>query len=156
MNPKKLRELRKNACLSQTDFAQKIGMNRSFLCQIENGEAKLPNQYMNKIAEVLNLDKDELLERLEYKEDSAISKDYLLLAIEIIDSIYDSSELSREERADLLEKVYNMVREFFAKKLSPEEMHQEFLRIKEENDKQEKLKQGFFKAIENKLTNKTK
>ncbi len=153
MKGEKIKLFREQLGSSQTDFAKKIGMNRSFLSQIESGEAKIPKKYIGKICEVFDVTEAQIFD---YEENHSINKEYLIYAIEIIDEIYDSSELSKSERAELLERVYEMVREFFAKKLSPEEMEIEFRKLKKESEKQEKVKQGFFKIIENKLTNKLK
>ena len=153
MKGEKIKLFREQLGCSQTDFAKKIGMNRSFLSQIESGEAKIPSKYIGKICEIFDVAEAQIFG---YEENHSINKEYLIYAIEIIDEIYDSSELSKPERAELLERVYEMVREFFAKKLSPEDMEIEFRKLKKESEKQEKVKQGFFKIIENKLTDKLK
>ncbi len=153
MKGEKIKIFREQLGCSQTDFAKKIGMNRSFLSQIESGEAKIPNKYISKICEVFDVTETKVFNR---EESHSINKEHLIYAMEIIDEVYESSELSKLERAELLERVYEMVREFFAKKLSPKEMEEEFQKLKKESERQEKVKQGFFKIIENKLSNKLK
>ncbi|MFC2069986.1 helix-turn-helix domain-containing protein [Chloroflexota bacterium] len=58
----KLKELRKQAGISQRRLANKIGVNFSYLSKIESGKMPPPSeQVIIRLAEVLDADKDELL-----------------------------------------------------------------------------------------------
>src|SRR3990172_3147037 len=58
----RLRELRKQAGLSQRELAEKIGVNFSYLSKIESGVMPPPSEpVILKLAEVLKADKDELI-----------------------------------------------------------------------------------------------
>ena len=58
----RLRELRKQAGLSQRELADKIGINFSYLSKIESGVMPPPSEkVILKLAEVLNSDTDELI-----------------------------------------------------------------------------------------------
>src|SRR3972149_3210870 len=57
-----LRNLRKQAGLSQRDLAEKVGIDFSYLSKIENGVMSPPSQeVILRLAEVLDADRDELL-----------------------------------------------------------------------------------------------
>jgi len=148
VNGTKIRELRKKLGYSQTYVAEKLGVKHSYLSQIEHNKIKIPNKRIDKLCEILKITKEDFLT----EEESSFNKEYLLQSIEIIDSIYDASEFSKQERVDLLEQVYKMVKEFFEKKLSPQEMELELQKLEEENRKKEKLKRSFFEVIKNRLT----
>ncbi len=148
----KVKLFREQLGYSQTDFAKKIGMNRSFLSQIESGEAKIPKRYISKICEIFDVTESQITGS---EESHPLNKEYLVYAMEIIDEIYGSSTLLPAERAELVNRVYEIVRGFFAKKLSPEEMELELQKLKKESEKQERVQQEIFKIIESKLANKT-
>lgn len=148
----KVKSFREQLGCSQTDFAKKIGMNRSFLSQVESGEAKIPKRYISKICEIFDVTEAQITGS---EESHPLNKEYLVYAMEIIDEIYGSSTLPPAERAELVNRVYEIVRGFFAKKLSPEEMELELQKLKKESEKQERVQQEIFKIIENKLANKT-
>ena len=58
----RLRELRKQAGLSQRELADKCGIHFSYLSKIESGVMPPPSmKVMLRLAEVLNADKDELM-----------------------------------------------------------------------------------------------
>ncbi len=58
----RLRELRKQAGLSQRELANKIGVSFSYLSKIENGVMPPPSErVILRLAEVLNADKDGLM-----------------------------------------------------------------------------------------------
>lgn len=163
----KLKELREQKKYSQTNFAQKIGMNRTFLSQIESGEAKIPRKYIEKVCDALDITEYQLLtdnlgdiegksskERVERK----INKDYLGHAMEIVDSITDASDLTTSDRVELLESTYNMVYDFFENKMSSGDLEEELENLKQKNEKElrklkqknerdEKVKQSFFKFL---------
>jgi transcriptional regulator with XRE-family HTH domain len=148
VNGTKIRELRKKLGYGQTYVAEKLGVKQSYVSQIERNEVVIPNKHIDKLCEILKITKEDFLT----EEESSFNKEYLLQSIEIIDSIYDASEFSKQERVDLLEQVYKMVKEFFEKKLSPQEMELELQKLEEENRKKEKLKRSFFEVIKNRLT----
>ena len=148
MNGTKIRELRKKLGYSQTYVAEKLGVKQSYVSQIERNEIVTPNKHIDKLCEILKITKEDFL----IEEENSFNKEYLLQSIEIIDSIDNASEFSKQERVDLLEQVYKMVKEFFEKKLSPQEMELELQRLEEENRKKEKLKHSFFEVIKNRLT----
>lgn len=58
----RLRELRKQAGLSQRELAEKIGVSFTYLSKIESGVMPPPSEkVLGKLAEALNIDEDELL-----------------------------------------------------------------------------------------------
>ncbi len=58
----RLRELRKQAGMTQRELANKVGINFTYLSKLENGVlTSLSEKVISKLAEVLNTDKDELL-----------------------------------------------------------------------------------------------
>ena len=58
----RLRELRKQAGLSQRELADKLGINFTYLSKIESGVMPPPSEkVILRLAEVLNADKDELM-----------------------------------------------------------------------------------------------
>jgi len=59
---KRLRELRKQAGMTQRELAAEVGVNFSYLSKIENGVLPPPSEkVISKLAETLNADRDELL-----------------------------------------------------------------------------------------------
>ena len=58
----RLRELREEAGLSQSELAGKVGIDYSYLSKIEGGVKPPPSeQVLTRLAEVLNADRDELM-----------------------------------------------------------------------------------------------
>ncbi|MDP2731385.1 MAG: tetratricopeptide repeat protein [Dehalococcoidales bacterium] len=58
----RLKEIRKQAGLSQRVLADKVGVNFSYLSKIENGTLPAPSdKVISRLAEVLDTDKDELM-----------------------------------------------------------------------------------------------
>ena len=58
----RLRELRKQAGLSQRELADKVKINFTYLSKIESGVMPPPSEkVILRLAEVLNIDKDELM-----------------------------------------------------------------------------------------------
>lgn len=45
----KLQHLRKELALTQNEFAKKLGMNRSYLCRIENGSQSASSNFLSKV-----------------------------------------------------------------------------------------------------------
>ena len=74
MKGEKIKLFREQLGSSQTDFAKKIGMNRSFLSQIESGEAKIPKKYIGKICEVFDVTEAQIFD---YEENHSINKPFL-------------------------------------------------------------------------------
>ena len=57
-----LRELRKKNKYSLQDLSEKLGVGVPFLSLIENGKKLIPLDYANKLAEIMNLNEEEILE----------------------------------------------------------------------------------------------
>lgn len=60
-----LREARKKAGLSQEEFADKIGINRTYYGNLERGENSASLDKLQKISTVLNIPLSELFEQVE-------------------------------------------------------------------------------------------
>ena len=56
-----IRELRKKAGLSQIDFAVAVGIDRSYLSEIENGKRNLTVMLLQNIATILSVKIEDLL-----------------------------------------------------------------------------------------------
>jgi transcriptional regulator with XRE-family HTH domain len=128
---KEIRNAKKNC--NQTDLAEKIGMERSFLAHIESGERKIPKKYVDKLCIVLNISVDELFghSEIERIDDSILSS-----AIEIVDSVVDASDLTENQRLNLLKHTYKMVKEALEKKMTNEQLEDEVNKLKLELDKE--------------------
>jgi len=59
---KKVRKLRKKSGLSQEDFANRIGLHRTYIGAIERGERNISLENIEKIARALKIDIKELFE----------------------------------------------------------------------------------------------
>lgn len=144
-NLKKLAELRKEKGYTQTQFAEKLGMNRSLLAKIEVGIKKVPEIYFDKIFYLLGTTDIE-----EIPQDNDIDDELLEISIDIIDSILDPSDISKEERLDLLYRVYDLVEEVSIKNISTEELEAEVREIKariESESEAKKAKKNLLKSI---------
>lgn len=60
-----LRDTRKKAELSQEEFADKIGINRTYYGNLERGENSVSIDKLHKISRVLNIPLSELFKRVE-------------------------------------------------------------------------------------------
>ncbi|ARJ18316.1 MULTISPECIES: helix-turn-helix domain-containing protein [Staphylococcus] len=58
---KLIKQLRKENNVSLTDFAKKIGVNKSTLSRYENGSRKIPMEDIAEIANILNVTPERLL-----------------------------------------------------------------------------------------------
>ncbi len=153
MKGDRFKELYKERGFNQTSFAKEIGMNRSFLSQVESGAEKLPKKYVKKICAVLNIEEDQLSQIFQNdKKINPFNKEYLEYTIDIVDSITDASDLSKSERLELLDRVYAMVNEFFAKGKTLQELEEELNKLRKENEENEKVKKSLFEFIKKKLT----
>lgn len=128
---KEIRNAKKNC--NQTDLAEKIGMERSFLARIESGERKIPKRYVDKLCIVLNVSVDDLFghSEIERIDDSILSS-----AIEIVDSVVDASDLTENQRLNLLKHTYKMVKEALEKKMTNEQLEDEVNKLKLKLDKE--------------------
>lgn len=131
--PNKLKEIRKRKNCGQTALAEKIGIDRSFLAQVEAGTRKIPEKYVQRLCIVLDIDKDELFGVSEIEKIDVVLLKY---AIEIIDATTDASDLTENQRLNLLKHSYKMVKEVFEKKLSNKQLEEEVNRLKQEIDKE--------------------
>ncbi|MCB0280446.1 MAG: helix-turn-helix transcriptional regulator [Calditrichaeota bacterium] len=61
--PNRIREIRENKKYSATDLAKQIGISESELAKIEDGQANPKFSVLNKVAEVLNCEVVDLMER---------------------------------------------------------------------------------------------
>ncbi len=59
-----IRKLRKENELTQTEAANLLGFTNVFLNRIEFGQADLPAKHVNKIAKILKVDKEKIVEAL--------------------------------------------------------------------------------------------
>lgn len=118
----KIKEIRELRGLDRKDLAPKIPITVAMLGCLENGTRSLTEKYINKISEILNCTKSQLLgeqpiEGLEKNKESekkyVIKEEYISASIDIIDSITDAEELTKEERVEILGKVYKLVHDFY-------------------------------------------
>ena len=58
----RIKELRLKNSMSQEEFAEKIGLDRSYICRIESGQKNLTLETLIKICEGLNVSLKELFE----------------------------------------------------------------------------------------------
>ena len=52
---KKLQQIRKELALTQNEFANQLGMNRSYLCRIENGTQNASPNFLSKVCVAFNI-----------------------------------------------------------------------------------------------------
>lgn len=138
-------ELRKEKGYTQTQFAEKLGMNRSLLAKIEVGLKKVPEVYFDKICYLLGTTSIE-----EIPQNNKIDDELLEISIEIIDSIVDATDISREERMELLHRVYDLVEEVSIKNISNEELAKEVEELKQKAQQEVKIKKenkNFLKSL---------
>ncbi len=140
MKDNKLKELRENQGYSQVELAEKVGLNRSYLSQIESGMKRIPRKYLQKICETLNVTEAQLLG---YEEVKRIDNDVLGYAIDIVDSITDASDMTKNERVEMLGRVYSMVQDVLERKLTPEQLEEEVQKLQKEAENTEKINKGF-------------
>ena len=62
----RIRDLREAQHLSQSAFAQMVGINRSYLCEIEHGKRNVAFDNLMKIAEGFGITISELIVDVEY------------------------------------------------------------------------------------------
>ena len=131
--PNRVKEIRTEKSCSQTDLAEKIGIDRSFLAHIESGERKIPKRYVDKLCIVLNVSVDDLFGHSEVEriDDSILSS-----AIEIVDSVVDASDLTENQRLNLLKHTYKMVKEALEREMTNEQLEDEVNKLKHELDKE--------------------
>lgn len=58
----KIKEIRNNLNLSQEDFAEKVGMHRTYIGQIERAEKNITLKNIHKICYALKIDPKELFD----------------------------------------------------------------------------------------------
>ncbi len=157
MKLNKLKEIRERKGYSQTEFANKIGLNRSFLAQIESGKAKMPEKYIEKTCIILGVAEGEVFD---ISEEKKIDDTILNYAIDIADSITDASDLTKKQRLLLVHRIYDLINEVFEKKLTNEQLDDELKKLREEVKKDanesKEMKQNIFKLFKQKLTNDSK
>lgn len=97
----KIRDLRKQKRLSQTELGKYIGVSQTTVTAWENGRAEPSSGYLSKLADYFNVTTDYLLGRSEkHKEDnSGLSENQKLVAYSI------DPDISDEERKAIIEMV---------------------------------------------------
>ena len=131
--PNQIKEIRIRKNLSQTDLASKIGMDRSFLSHIELGNRKVPDQFVEKLCIVLDVGLDQLFGSSTVER---IDEVVLKYAIEIVSASIDASDLTENQRVNLVKNAYKMVKEVFERKLTNEQLEEEVNKMKQELDKE--------------------
>lgn len=126
-----IKEIRIRRNISQTDLAKKVGIDRSSLARIEAGNRKIPKDKEELFCIVLDISLEELFGS-EYKRE--IDNELLEYSISVIDSVTDSSTLTKKQRLDLARKVYSMMSELLEKELTPEEVDEEVKILKEKTE----------------------
>lgn len=69
-----LKEVRKKHKLTQEEFAQKLGVSRSAIAQIENGKNNISTDLAKKISEIFSVSLDVLLGGVEYIENTSLKR----------------------------------------------------------------------------------
>lgn len=69
-----IRQLRSNKCLTLTELAALLKLDSANLSKIENGKREFDEKRLNKLAEIFNLDLEQL--RVEYFSDQFAKKIY--------------------------------------------------------------------------------
>lgn len=62
-----LTKWRNSQALTQSQMAEKIGINRCLYCQIENGKTDIGNRTIQKIAKVLHISNEQVVELIKEK-----------------------------------------------------------------------------------------
>ncbi|WCK54268.1 helix-turn-helix domain-containing protein [Aneurinibacillus sp. Ricciae_BoGa-3] len=97
---KRIQQLRKDNGLTLTQLAERAGIAKSYLSSIERDIQKNPSiHFLEKIADVLNIDVKELLNDEEPKENkTTLDKEWIDLALEAMES-----GISKEQFREFLE-----------------------------------------------------
>lgn len=131
--PNFIKEIRVKKHISQTDLAKKIGIDRSSLAHIEAGARKIPKECIELLCLILNVSVHDLFGSSEEERiDEVILKD----SIEIINSVIDASDLTENQRINLLKHTYKMVKDVLEKDLTDDELEEEVNNLKKEIDKE--------------------
>lgn len=105
----KLKELRKEKGWSVRKLAQKVGVSKSTVSDVELGKRKPTANYLIKVAKALNIDEIELLEWYGYLEPSPPGLDQKLERVArefdtlFLDHLGELSEESKKSLIDFLE-----------------------------------------------------
>lgn len=67
----RIRLLREDRGLSQSDFAYRIGINRSYLSGVENGKRNLTVDILARMADILGITLSELFEGVDAEDETA-------------------------------------------------------------------------------------
>lgn len=144
--PNRIKEIRIERDISQTDLAKKVGIDRSSLAHIEAGSRKIPKESVELFCVILNVSIDDLFGSSEAERiDEVILKE----SIEIINSVVDASDLTENQRINLLKHTYKMVKDVLEKDLTDEELEEEVNNLKKEIDKEASKTQERKKSIFN-------
>lgn len=110
----RLKFLRKELCLTQSKFAEQIGMSQSGYAQVEKGSKAISNRLIKSICLAFNINENWLRtgkgEMIIEKEDNFLdqmTKKYNLSAVEAQIADY-CLNLSSEERAGILKHILNI------------------------------------------------
>ena len=79
-NGEKIRELRKRAGIKGVELADRLGVTRSYISQVENGLSSASDDLLNKVKEVLNISEGVQLllpEEQMLNSDSCLSQEIL-------------------------------------------------------------------------------
>lgn len=134
--PNNIKKIRESKDLTQGTLSEAVGMSRSYLGQLELGLVKTPRKYVEKLCIFLNVTKEELLgyTPIEKIDDAAIK-----VAIEIIDSAVDASDLTENQRMDLVKHAYKMVTDAVEKKLTINQLQEEINLLRKKIDEEVSL-----------------
>lgn len=94
----KIRDARKRKNLNQEDLADKLGMSRVSVVNIETGKQRLPLHVLSDISELLNITISELLPEVKAPSNKTLDP-----------SILNKIKKETEDSADSSEKVINYV-----------------------------------------------
>src|SRR3990172_7229352 len=101
----KIRQLRKERSLTQSDLAQRIGVQQSDLCRMENGEYKVSLDTLFKILSVFSMDigeffRDEITPLTPTEKDRELSRLFHLLEPQAQEDVLDYVRYKGTRRAE--------------------------------------------------------
>ena len=113
-----LKQIRESKNIKAEAIAEAIGKTPQLIWKFERGDGSLSVDSLIKIARFLNVSTDYILTGKEpqpEKTEYPIKKELLSYAMDIVDEAFrnELEELSKSERIDLIDSVYNLVYEHF-------------------------------------------
>lgn len=138
-----LKQLRKDAGLSQEDVAKSLGVSRQTYCNYENGVRKMSPAMLLRVSNFYNISTDDLLRGSDQTEPIDIGETYIYISktrplsrstrIPVLESVSASTSLEAVENKDVLEWVEIPIgmtsegQKYFALKVKDDTMFPEYM-----------------------------